>query len=159
MNKTMSVFLFLTIAFILYKCKSEQDEGGTISHSRTIPGGCNTEQLKSAGTATTGSDSLKIFIKNDTLHVFVGLNYTCCSPFETKTEIFSDSVVMQINDKCQNLSSCYCKCMCYYTFDFQYTNWSGKKFYYKILLNDPRQSNTKKLFEGWIDNGRKLPRL
>ena len=84
--------------------------------------------------------------------MFVGINYICCAPFDSETEIVGDTLKMNISDTCSNHSqSCYCKCNCYYTWDFQFIDFEKKEYDFIIFLNDPREDNTIIFKEGKID--------
>jgi hypothetical protein len=126
----------------------------------TILGGCNNQDFENLKSATEEySDTVDFeIINSDTLNVFVGINYICCAPFDTETDIVNDTLIMTISDTCSDpYHSCYCRCMCYYTWDFQYTDFENKKYFYIIKLNDPREDNTIIFKQGMIDLTNNLP--
>lgn len=95
-------------------------------------GGCN-GMLKSGKTnIEEGNDTIIFSIDNDILNVFVGLNLTCCIEFGTDSETIGDTLVMQIN----TLNDEYCDCICFYTFDYFYSNYIGQEFYYQFYIDD-----------------------
>jgi len=151
MKKSFYMIGVVFLSFLLFFCDDETIGHSPLNYVGTTLGGCNTLSLKSLKVAESEKDTVLFSIRNDTLHVFAGLNYTCCAPFETKATLKGDSILMQIKDKCSNLSSCYCKCMCYYTFDFLFTGFGEGKYNYQIMLNNPRQSGPTVFREGIIN--------
>lgn len=157
METLKPILLFLAICAVMISCEKDAVSNGDDSRivfSKSIAGGCNNEvgnQLKSA----TGfnADTVKISIINpDTLNVFVGINYICCAPFVSETEVFNDTLVMTVSDTCAYpQQSCYCRCMCYYTWDFQFVDFEKKVYNYIVKLNDPREDDTIIFKEGLID--------
>ncbi len=149
--KKISFSAFIFISCLLFFCDKEPDENSIPGYVGSVLGGCNGQKSLSLKGTGTEKDTVYYFLKKDTLHVFAGLNYTCCSPFETSATITGESISMDIKDKCTNLSLCYCKCICYYTFDLRFTGIEKKKYSYKIMLTDPRQSGPVVFREGYID--------
>ena len=49
--------------------------------------------------------------------------------------------------KSEPYQDCYCRCHCYYTFDYV----SEKKYNWQIVLSDPREDNVIVFAEGVID--------
>jgi len=141
----------IVISCFLFFCDKEPDENSIPSYVGSVLGGCNGQKSLTLKSAGNEKDTVIYFLKNDTLHIFTGLNYTCCAPFETSASFTGESINMDVKDKCSNLSLCYCKCICYYTFDFRFTGFENKKYSYKIMLTDPRQSGPVVFREGWID--------
>ena len=110
--------------------------GNTISnyaldHIKTDLGGCNA-MYKSAVNYNEESDTLTFNVQADTIKIFTGLNLTCCIDFGSEYEITGDTLVMRIN----TLNDDFCDCICYYTFDYIYTNYIGQGFYYKFYVDD-----------------------
>jgi hypothetical protein len=79
-------------------------------------------------------------------------NYICGAPFKTECEIKKDSIFMYIIDTCEDLSDCYQRCYCFYTFDFKFSYQGENNYKYKILLFDPREAEPKTILEGAINN-------
>ena len=80
------------------------------------------------------------------------MNYICCAPFDSETNIVGDTLIMTISNTCSNsYDSCYCRCDCYYTWDFQYINFKEKEYNFVVKLNDPREENTIIFKQGKID--------
>ena len=130
------------------------DNNSQINYVKTILGGCNNqdfEDLKSATLDYTDTVDFTI-IGEDTLDVFVGMNYICCAPFISETDIMNDTLIMTLSDTCSfPYQSCYCRCMCYYTWDFQFTGFKEKEYKFIVKLNDPREENTIIFKQGVID--------
>ena len=136
-------------------CGSDKSEEtvGELQYVKTELGGCNLKSaLKSdSDDLEAKDDELIITVSAEAVHVFVGLNYICCAPFETNCETIDDVIVMYIIDTCKNpYVECYCKCMCYYTFDFVFTHQEKFNQKYKILLLDPREEKPIIISEGTI---------
>jgi len=89
-------------------------------------------------------------MREDTLVMFTGINYVCCAPFTTAATFRNDSVVVTLEDICNYPQEvCYCKCMCYYTWEFLFTGYNqGTIKGYKVILDDPRQKEPFVLMEG-----------
>jgi len=138
----------------------EIETNSQIRPVNTILGGCNNQDFDNIKSATEDYKDTVDFdlINSDTLNVFVGINYICCAPFDTETEIVNDTLIMTINDTCSDpYHSCYCRCMCYYTWDFQYVDFENKEYFYIVKLNDPREDNTLIFKQGVIDLINNLP--
>ena len=122
---------------------------------KTIEGGCNIQSEKQQTSPLEESvDTVIVLVKNDTIDLFVGINYICCAPFmsETETEIENDSILISLTDTCSfPYQSCYCRCMCYYTWDFIFTDYQQKIYNYKITLIDPGEEQPIVFKEGKIE--------
>lgn len=140
----------ITIAVILFvlfsACDKDNpaDDNNTsetrVLHLETVAGGCNNEDETEQRSTNEEVDTVITSFSNDTTKIFVGINYICCAPFITETSIEDDSVFITIADTCSYpYQSCYCKCMCYYTWDFVFANYAQEEFNYKITLLDPRE--------------------
>jgi hypothetical protein len=116
---------------------------------KTELGGCNRESVLRSADLETKEDVVIITPSKDSLDVFVGLNYVCCAPFETKCETKDDILHMYIIDTCKfGVDECHCRCMCYYTFDFFFKHDGNYGQPYKIWLIDPRVDNPVLISEG-----------
>ena len=155
MKTKLIVLGIISLLFILVMCEKESSTGSKeINFLKIVPGGCNLD--KSGNLKNTNIDEKDTatftIVNNDTLDVFIGLNYTCCAPFTSETGISNDSILINITDTCPLTStSCYCKCMCYYTWNCLFDNLDRKKYYFKIVLNDPREENPIIFKEGILD--------
>lgn len=150
--KTKLLFAALVMTFlVLVQC--EKESAIYLTHIKTEAGGCNNEDFSDMKSAhETAEDTLLFSIIHDTLDIYVGINYICCAPFETLTQITSDSILITLTDVCSiDIELCYCRCMCYYTWDFLYVNYENKKYAFKVTLIDPRQSQPTVLWEGTVD--------
>ncbi|MFZ5942255.1 MAG: hypothetical protein ACOYXB_16940 [Bacteroidota bacterium] len=100
--------------------------------ARVEAGGCNAMVKSARDYPDEGPDTLQFFEAEDTLRVFVGLNLTCCQVFDAGSYIAGDTLIMEIirlNDEA-------CDCMCYYTFDYIFGDYTGQGFYYRFILDD-----------------------
>jgi hypothetical protein len=76
---------------------------------------------------------------DDSLEIFLGLNYICCAPFEVGHEILQDTLVLTVRDTCPDpYTSCYCRCMCYYTFTWKFEGGAEDIRNLRVELYDPR---------------------
>jgi hypothetical protein len=143
----------LIISLILVMCETDSDNNVApkeLSYIKTELGGCNgqtSDDLKSL--SNEQKDTVIFITKNDTLDVYVGINYICCAPFVSESIGSNDSIIISISDTCS--VSCYCKCMCYYTWDFLFIDYEKKEYPFKIILNDPREAEPIVFKEGIID--------
>lgn len=152
------IFVFIPVFFIFFThCEREADSNPSdkkITLLKTNLGGCHGEDFDNLKNATVDyADTIKFSIINeDILNVFVGINYICCAPFDSETDIVNDTLIMVISDTCSDpYSSCYCRCKCYYTWDFQYIDYEKKEYNFLVKLNDPREDNTIILEQGVVD--------
>lgn len=145
------IFLIL-FAFVLTSCGNDEGESATgLSLVKTVPAGCNlmkSDHLKSA--PAEERDTVIFSVRSDTLVMFTGINYICCAPFKTGTAFRNDTLIVTLTDTCDfPQENCYCKCMCYYTWEFLYTGFqNGKLRGYKVILDDPRQKEPLLIMEG-----------
>ena len=132
------------------------NENYSIKHVKTELGGCNVKNDLTRSDSEIERDTVSITISEDFINVFVGLNYICCAPFETNCETIDDTIIMYIIDTCSNpYAECYCRCMCYYTFDFVFKYQGEINQKYKVLLrpiNSRAYYNTKIFSEGIINS-------
>lgn len=123
-----------------------------ITFLRTDLGGCHdldSYALKSA--PEEQKDTVIFTVKNDTLDVFVGLNYICCAPFTSDAITSRDTIILTLTDTCNfPEESCYCRCMCYYTWNFLFTDFGGKEYHYKIILHNPQEEKPVVFSEGSV---------
>lgn len=104
-----------------------------INYSYTIRGGCNDIRFKSATIDNEPEPDTVIFYElTDTLRIFVGLNLTCCIDFDSESSITGDTLVMRI----LTMNDDFCDCICYYTFDYYYSNYTAQGFYYQFFVDD-----------------------
>jgi hypothetical protein len=156
--KTIFLLLIIVVSFTLVFCqRNETDETNEVnpnlSFIKTELGGCNKSSSLQNKSAVIQNDTVGISIENDSIGVFIGLNYICCAPFATECEIKNDSIFMSIKDTCAwTYSSCYCRCDCYYTFEFKFVQTGNKNYPYQIILIDPREPGSKLIKEGTIGN-------
>lgn len=103
-----------------------------LNYTKTDLGGCN-GMFKSAEIENDQENDTIIFYEQaDTLKIFTGLNLTCCIDFGSESEIIGDTLFMRIS----TLNDDFCDCICYYTFDYLYTNYMGQGFYYQFFIDD-----------------------
>jgi hypothetical protein len=153
-----SIFFSLLIYFtclFLAGCGEDNNtnDANPVQFVKVTPGGCNlVEQNELKSFEPEGPDTVFYLFKNDTLHLNIGINYICCAPFTSETRITADSIFITLSDTCPAPvdNSCYCRCMCYYTWEMEFVITNSHKYYYRIFLDDPREEDTIIFREGEI---------
>ncbi|NQU32030.1 MAG: hypothetical protein HQ521_02250 [Bacteroidetes bacterium] len=157
MKKLIFAFGMIFTLTMLIMCEDNETDNiptdKKITFVKTELGGCHgqlSDDLKS--TFSEQVDTVIFTIENDTLDAYIGLNYICCAPFTTDKNISNDSITFILNDTCLDINQpCYCKCMCYYTWNFLFVDFEEKEYNFKIILNDPREEQPIILKEGIVD--------
>ena len=99
--------------------------------SNTVPGGCNNSETEMKDAIQEfDSDTVIITKEGNDLNIYVGYNAGCCITYSTESYIEGDTLKININE----LENMQCDCICYYTFDFTYSDYSSQAFYYKIYI-------------------------
>lgn len=153
-KKINLILILLYLSFYILGCSKESNDSAetAISYLKSELGGCNKKLVENIEQDVSKNDTIIISLSNDTLSIFAGLNYICCAPFITNCEIHNDSILINISDTCSNpYTSCYCRCNCYYTFDFMYNGISNRKYFWQIILSDPSEDNDRIFKEGYIE--------
>ena len=160
MEKQMNIFVvILVILTSTLGCNKDENkplenEAVQIHYLKSALSGCNNKTEENIKSGEEKNDSVIIRFLNDTLIISVGLNYICCAPFITDCNTKNDSIFISIIDTCPNpYQECYCRCGCYYTFDYFFNSLSNKNYYWQILLSDPREENNTIFDMGTIDVG------
>jgi len=141
----------LICGMILTSCDSDkaepkENEPAIFRYVKTELGGCNLSNVLKSDDSETKDNQVLVTVSDDSVHVFIGLNYTCKdTPFETKCEWVDDVMYMYIIDT----GGEYFRCTCYYTFDFIFQRQGAVNQAYKILLID-RWKNQVVISEGTI---------
>lgn len=153
MKTRFQFFLLIVIAFTLVLCQKNEvnEKPPTLTYVETELGGCNSPFSAQLKSILLKNDTVGVSNQNDSISIFVGLNYICCAPFQSKYEIKNDSILIAIKDTCPNpYHSCYCRCDCYYTFDFKFIQSGQGNWHYKIELFSPIAAMSKVIQEGTI---------
>jgi len=164
--KKMFFMLFAICVAVVACNKNEPKYESLLVHKKTILGGCNGDNYVLANDLVTryaddASDDysmeppniVTVTVSENVVNVFVGLNYICAAPFETKVETENGVIVMSIIDTCRiGYEYCYARCYCYYIFDFVFERESETELNqkYKIVLIDPRENEPIIISEGVI---------
>ena len=156
MRKLFIAIFTITLLLIVLMCRQEEATlpvKPEINYLSTIQGGCNgKDSTELTGDETGKGNALLFLLKHDTLDVYIGLNYSCCTPFTTKTVVLQDSVFVDLNDNCPTTDqSCYCDCNCYYIWDVLFTDFKPQLYHFKITINDPRKDQPVVFQEGDLD--------
>lgn len=135
MIKLLTYLCLIGYALIISGCENNpvKHQKAPLSLAKTIEGGCNLQEKKFMTGEQT--DTAIFTISDDTINVFVGINYACCTPFVSDAVFRNDSLIIEVNDICSALDECYCKCLCYYTWDFKLTGFETTEYPYKITLD------------------------
>ncbi len=137
---------------ILIMCENSDDAKSQIKLVKAHLGGCNIPANIGLKDGTNNPDTVIFSTTEDSLDVYVGINYLCCAGFEVSSKMHSDSITIALTDTCSDGMSCYCKCDCYYTWDFMFTEFEKKEYYFKIILLSPQNNNIPKIIvEGILD--------
>jgi hypothetical protein len=89
---------------------------------------------------------------DDSLEIFLGLNYICCAPFAADHEIIQDTLVLAVRDTCPAPNAtCYCWCYCYYTFTWKFDGGEGDIRNLRVELYDPQVGTVAVLYHQQID--------
>ena len=119
-----------------------------MSLKKTVPGGCNLAfDLKRSGSEV---DTAIFTLENDTLDIFIGLNFACCTPFNASLTTKSDSIIITATDICPAQGTCYCHCICYYTWNFLLVDFAEKVYDYKVLFKSTLNEGPVIIQEGKI---------
>ncbi|MBN1597531.1 MAG: hypothetical protein JW894_04515 [Bacteroidales bacterium] len=149
------VILSLSMLFLSVIFSCEKTEEKRLTLVKTESGGCNGQfNENEIMILTDQEDVVEFSVRNDTLDIYVGIPYICCAPFTSDASISNESIIINVTDTCSNpYESCYCRCMCYYTWNFLFVDFEEKEYSYKIILNDPRETNPVIIEEGTVDIG------
>jgi hypothetical protein len=137
---TLSIGFFMAVN--IYGCREENPISSPKFVSLTY-GGCNNESELS-GTQKHSEDAEKDTIiwdyQNDTLKMSVGINYICCSDFNAIQTIDNNNISLQITETTLSPDQ-YCRCECYYTFDYYFTDLSQTSYLINVIFD--AQDNSK----------------
>ncbi|MDR0559847.1 MAG: hypothetical protein LBG92_06725 [Prevotellaceae bacterium] len=148
------VMLFFTIAS-LNGCKREiKPTTGDEKTARFISikyGGCNNQSESYMGQRSAidvKKDTVIFECQNDTLKVTVGINYICCSTFNTTQTVDENKISLLITETTSPEQ--YCRCECYYTFDYFFTDISRKSYVINVTF-DAQDNNRDKNFSKFFN--------
>ena len=130
------------------KPEQNTDEPTALQFVKVELGGCNArgEFALRSDDSETKDNTVLITVSEDSVHVFVGVKYTCKgTPFNAQCELIDDVMCMYIIDT----GGEYFRCLCYYTFNFIFQRKGAVNQKYKILLTD-RGGNLVVISEGTI---------
>lgn len=149
------VMILFSIGLLFFGCTEPDDtsiiESKKIQYVNTILGGCNNRTEENIEHGAEIENKFEAVRDNDTIKVFTGLNYICCTPFNTDWNIQNDTIYISITDTCaEPYGTCYCRCECYYTFEFNFNNLASKKYYWQIKLGVQFNNSEEILDEGYI---------
>jgi len=129
---TITILLFI---LIIAGCENEKAQ--TLKFVSIAYGGCNDKSdlsEKKRAILNAESDTIIFEYKNDTLKVSVGINYICCSSFDATQTINNNEISLLITETTPSPDQ-YCKCECYYIFDYYFTNLNQKSYNIKVMFD------------------------
>ncbi len=127
----MKKLLFLSvIALLFFACQKNDhnqktDQNRNLKFEKVVPGGCASDSANSNHVVYEEPDTAYYTVNEDTITFFVGFNSVCCLHFDSETSISNDTIYMNLN----LLDGPVCSCMCYYTYEFQFTGLTGPVYY------------------------------
>ena len=141
----------VAITFEMCTDEHENKPAERLTLVKTELGGCNIQNESMKSVETDLPDSVSFSVQNDTLGIFTGINFECCVTFGSKATFMKDTLIIEITDTCPGMDDCYCKCMCYYTFNFKFVDFEPKIYPYKVLLKSPLLNEPKVIKQGDLD--------
>jgi hypothetical protein len=150
----MKYIFILFAALITISCSNVDElKNSPLKFIKVDLGGCNNqnkeqdinkEQARNFVQET--NDTIIFKLVNDTLTVDVEINYTCCASMQAISSIEKDTVLLLISDITE-LSTDYCRCTCFYTFDYYFTNLENKEYTFRAIFDAPNDENDKELIQ------------
>jgi hypothetical protein len=119
-----------------------------LSYLGATGGVCDNSALSK--TVKLQRDSVNVYVTEDSIRVIAGVNYNCGTPFETSCTIKDKKVKMYIKDVCLDVSSCYERCKCHYTFEFRFARKGEIDYNYSVELKSPLPNQSTVLSEGML---------
>ena len=146
--RTFTKFFTLGLLLLAIACANNDDKQDLLKYVRTVLGGCNIDAIPTLRSGNSQDDEVTIYITTDSIRVFVGIHYTCSAPFDTQCAIEKNTIRMYITDVCHDILSCYSRCDCYYTFEFQFERKDKINYNYIVELVSPLEGKSRILSEG-----------
>ena len=153
-NKMKNIFYKIVPAFLLVFCFTATSFSGCKKDNHTAKfvsieyGGCYGQTDFSEQERSVENDTIIFNFQNDTLKVSVGINYICCSVLDAIQIIDNNNILLQITDNTPS-EDIYCRCECYYTFDYYFTDLSEKSYVVNVILDaqdDSKDKSFSKIF-------------
>lgn len=151
MKKNILFPALLLMMAIMVSCQSEPPKANFIDIKYTgcnIPGNHISERDMSGRYMPEKEqpDGLTYTISGDSLNMTVGINYICCAKFKATQKVEGNEITLMIKETTKSPSE-YCKCMCYYTFDFYYNNLSEDNYTVNVVFKALDSSDNKTFTE------------
>ncbi|MDR0830374.1 MAG: hypothetical protein LBN95_09755 [Prevotellaceae bacterium] len=137
-----AVLLLITIAS--FACRHNIPPTNNVKFVKMELGGCNNQYDlgETRGDETEQQDTIIFDFQNGTLKVTVGINYICCASMEANYDVTSNKIILQISDTTINQEQ-YCRCECYYTFDYYFTDLADVQYLFEVNFDSPNNDMDK----------------
>jgi len=141
------ILLLFTSLTIIISCNKEKSNNetdpdtdtDTLVYHQAIPGGCALGIDSVRHHDFLELDTVIYHVNGDSLYIFVGFNVSCGPDYSTTANISNDTIYMFLKRN----SGPFSNCMCYYTYDFQFSG-IQHSYYYVVNIDDW------KFFDGYI---------
>jgi len=134
MRKVVAVAICLAGIVIVAGFSGCKGNNNTAKFVSIEYGGCYGQKDFSKNERSVENDTIIFDFQNDTLKVSVGINYICCSVLDAIQVINNNNILLQITDNTPSIED-YCRCECYYTFDYYFTDLSEKSYVINVILD------------------------
>lgn len=117
------LLISILLGIILFGCFEINEpeyyySGESAKFTEVVPGGCATGDYSSEKSSSFSPDTVSYNIIDQELNINVGFTRNCCSEYVTFSEIRSDTILINMLDT----STISCNCICYYSYDFRYSD-------------------------------------
>jgi hypothetical protein len=135
-------WIFLFVLLLMLSTCNEQftDKGIQIRLLKTEFGGCqdSTELDRTTENYFPYYSAISTYL--DTLVIRVGIDYSCCTSLISSVDMLNDTIFMTLEDMCRySEESSYCRCMCWYTWNYYFVDYKDHQYFYRVILIDPRE--------------------
>lgn len=127
-----ALLLMMTLV-ALVGCKTVQPKAKLIDIKYT---GCNGQRdvAESHMTDEEQPDGMTYSFIGDSLLLEVYINYICCAKFEATQKVEGDKITLMITETTASPDD-YCRCMCFYTFEFSYSDMSYDSYTVEVIFD------------------------
>jgi surface polysaccharide O-acyltransferase-like enzyme len=138
--------IILSITALSFGCEKDKKENKmSIKYQKNVLGGCYANVKK---ISENQKDTIIFSIVNDTLNLHYGIHYSCCGKLINTVKTNENKITIEVADTSAN--GCLCKCLCYYSSDFKFTNFQTGTYTYKVLIKNCINIDFKVFKEGSV---------